>query len=169
MSLSVCAHACGCVAVLMYARMVACLHVCLAGTYVHIRMYGAGLPHPPSPPTPWYPPLPVKWVVVLFGLVAFFVWSCLASSPPPPVEWGLWSFWLAPPRLWGAVCSTEVWYGCCRLLAEMSSLHALSPPPPVGWACGRFGWPRPSVFYRDMVWLLPLVSSNVIATCSLPL
>ena len=41
---------------------------------------------PPPPPSPWYPPLPVKWVVVLFGLVAFPVWSCLASSPPP-----LWS------------------------------------------------------------------------------
>ena len=54
----------------------------------------------PPPPTPWYPPLPVKWVVVLFGLVALRVWSCLASSPPPPPpEWGLWSFWLAPPRL----------------------------------------------------------------------
>ena len=126
---------------------------------------------PPPPPTPWYPPLPVKWVVVLFGLVAFPVWSCLASSPlpppppcgvgpvvflvgpapfyrrmvwllplvssnvivtclvpSPPVGWGLWSFWLAPPRLCGAVCSTKI--------------------------C--------------MVWLLPLVSSNVIVTCSLP-
>ena len=28
-------------------------------------IYDAGLPHPPSPPTPWYPPLPVMWVVVL--------------------------------------------------------------------------------------------------------
>ena len=56
--------------------------------------------------------------LVLFGLV-----------PSPPVEWGLWSFWLAPPRLWGAVCSTEVWYGCCHLLVVMSSLRALSPPP----------------------------------------
>ena len=51
--------------------------------------------------------------LVLFGLV-----------PSHPVEWGLWSFWLAPPRLWGAVCSTEIWYGCCRLLAVMSSLRA---------------------------------------------
>ena len=85
---------------------------------------------PPHPPSPWYRPLPVKWVVVLFGLVAVPVWSCLASSPPPPVEWDLWSFWLAPPR--GA--------------------------PPVG----------SSVFYRGMVWLLPLVSSNVIVTCLVP-
>ena len=43
------------------------------------------------------------------------------------MEWGLWSFWLAPPRLWGG-----------------------------------------SVFYRRMVWLLPLVSSNVIVTCLVP-
>ena len=143
--------------------MHACVHVCM-----HVYIYDAGLLHPPSPPppTPWYPPLPVKWVVVLFGLVAFPVWSCLASSPPPPCGvgpmvfligpappvgrsvcyrgmvwllpltsslralsppprgWGLWSFWLAPPRLCGAVCSAEVWYGCCRLLAVMSSLRA---------------------------------------------
>ena len=84
---------------------------------------------PPPPPSPWYPPLPVKWVVVLFGLVAFPVRSCLASSPPP---------------LWGAVCSTEVWYGCCHSLIAMSSLRALSPPPLWGGACGRFGWPRPA-------------------------
>ena len=85
----------------------------------------SGLPHPPSPPPPPHgiPPLPVKWVVVLFGVVAFLVWSCLASSPPP-----LWS-----------------------------------------GACGLFGWPRPAcVFYRGMVWLLPLVSSNVIVMCLVP-
>ena len=125
-------------------------------TRTHTHTYDAGLPHPPLPPpgTPWYPPLPVKWVVVLFGLVAFPVWSCLLR-PLPFVERGLWSFWLAPPRLWGAVCvyrgmvwllplvssnvisfwlapprlcgavcSTEIWYGCCRLLAVMSSLRA---------------------------------------------
>ena len=103
--------------------------------YIYIYIYNAGLPHPPSPPpsTPWYPPLACQvgrclvWPccfprLVLFGLV---------PSPPVTVEWGLWSFW-APPRLWGAVCSTEVWYGCCRLLVVMSSLHALSPPPPCG-------------------------------------
>ena len=87
-------------------------------------IYDAGLPHPPSPPpTPWYPPLPVKWVVVLFALLlspSGLVWP----RPIPPVEWGLWSVWLDPPRLWGAVCSTEIWYGCCRLLAVMSSLRA---------------------------------------------
>ena len=48
--------------------------------------------------------------------------TCLV--PSPPVGWGLWSFWLAPPRLCGAVSSTEIWYGCCRLLAVMSSLRA---------------------------------------------
>ena len=136
--------------------------------YTLYMMQGCHTPLPP--PTPWYPPLLVKWVVVLFGLVAFPAWSCLASSPPPPVEWGLWSFWLAPPRLWGqcvlqrfyrgmvgllplvrsnvivtcppvgwglwsfwlapprlcgAVCSTEIWYGCCRLLAVMSTFSGL--------------------------------------------
>ena len=48
----------------------------------------------------------------------------MPRPPSPPVGWGLWSFWLAPPRLCGAVCSTKVWYGCCRLLAVMSSLRA---------------------------------------------
>ena len=69
-----------------------------------------GRPGGPREGGVWYPPLPVMWVVVLFGLVAFPVWSCLA-----------------PPRLWGG-----------------------------------------SVFYRGMVWLLPLVSSNVIVTCLVP-
>ena len=53
-----------------------------------------GCAAPPLPPTPWYPPLPVKWVVVLFGLVAFLIWSCLASSPPP---------------LWSGVCGLVGW------------------------------------------------------------
>ena len=48
--------------------------------------------------------------------------TCLV--PPPPAGWGLWPFWLASPRLCGAVCFTEIWYGCCRLLAVMSSLRA---------------------------------------------
>ena len=133
-------------------------------------IYDARLPHPrsPPPPSPWYPPLPVKWVVVLFALLlspSGLVWPCplppcgvgpvvflvgappvggsvfyrgmvwllpLASSntigtclvPSPPVGWGGWSFWLAPPRLCGAVCSAEIWHGCCRLLALMSSLRA---------------------------------------------
>ena len=61
--------------------------------------------HPPPPHG--IPPCLVKWVVVLFGLVAF------------PV---------------------------------------VGPAPPVGG----------SVFYRGMVWLLPLVRSNVIVTCLVP-
>ena len=85
--------------------------------------------HTPPSPSPWYPPLPVKWVVVLFGLVAFPVWSCLASSPPTPL-----------------------WSGTCGLV------FLVGPAPPVG----------ASVFYRGMVWLLPLVSSNVIVTCLVP-
>ena len=43
--------------------------------------------------------------------------TCLV--PSPPVGWGLWSFWLAPPRLCGAVCSTKI---CMVWL--MSSLRA---------------------------------------------
>ena len=98
-----------------------------------IYIYDAGLPHPPSP-HPMVSPLACQVGSCLVWPCCFPVWSCLASSPPlwsgacclfgwprsslpPPVGWGLWSFWLAPPRL---------------------------------------------------VWLLPLVSSNVIARCSLP-
>ena len=117
---------------------------------------------PPPPPTPWYPPLPVKWVVVLFGLVVF--WSCLASSPLPP------------PPLWSGACGLfgwprpvpDVWYGCCRLLVVMSSLRALSPPPPVGWGLWSFWLAPPRLCGAVcstkicMVWL-PLVSSNVIS------
>ena len=128
---------------------------------------------PPPPPPHGIPPCLscgscLVWPccfprLVLFGLV-----------PSPPVEWGLWSFWLAPPRLWGAVCSTGVWYGCCRMKSSTSNVivTCLVPSPP----CGAgpvvvLVGPAPpvwgSVFYRDMVWLLPSVSSNVIVTCSL--
>ena len=40
---------------------------------------------PPPPPHPMVSPLPVKWVVVLFGLVAFpsgLVWPRPLSPPP---------------------------------------------------------------------------------------
>ena len=104
------------------------IHICICiriririHIHIYIYIYDAGLPHPPPPPAPWYPPLLVKWVVVLFGLVAFPVWSFLASSPPPPCGVG-------------------------------PVVFLVGPAPPVGG----------SVFYRDMVWLLPPVSSNVI-------
>ena len=59
-------------------------------------MYDAGLLHPPPRPH-GIPPLPVKWVVVLFALAASpSSWVVLFGLvPSPPVEWGLWSFWLA--------------------------------------------------------------------------
>ena len=94
---------------------------------------------PPPPPHPMVSPLACQvGCSVLLLSPSGLVWP----RPLPPVEWGLWSFWLAPARLWGAVCSTEVWYGCCRLLVVMSSLHALSPPPPVGWGLWSF-WLAP--------------------------
>ena len=74
----------------------------------------------------------------LFGLVALF-----GLVPSPPVEWGLWSCWLPPPRLCGAVCSTEVWYGC-RLLVVIVVATCLVPSPLWDGVCGRFGWPRPA-------------------------
>ena len=50
-------------------------------------------------------------------------------------------------------------------------MTCLVPSPPVGWGLWSFWRPAPpvwgSVFYRDMVRLLPLVSSTVIVTCSL--
>ena len=131
---------------------------------------------PPPSPHPLVSPLPVKWVVVLFNLVAFPVWSCLASSPPPPGGVGPVVFLAGPaPPVGGSVFyrgSTEVWYDCCRLLVVLNTVIVTSPPPPVGGACGRFGWPRPAcvgqcVLQRYGAWLLPLVSSNVIVTCSL--
>ena len=55
--------------------------------------------------------------------------------------------------------STEVWYGCCRLLVVLSSLRPL-PPCGVGQVVVLVG-PAPPVWgsvsyrvYRDMVWLL---------------
>ena len=130
--LSVCVYPCIGTSLRMYSKF-----FCFVSSSVHAQMfacmYDAGLPHTPSPPSPHPMVSPLACQVgsclvwpccfprlVLFGLV-----------PSPPVEWGRWSVWLAPPRLWGAVCSTEVWYGCCRLLVVMSSLHALSPHPPV--------------------------------------
>ena len=105
---------------------------------------------PPPPPTPWYPPLPVKWVVVLFGLVAPPLWSGAC---------GLFGW---PRPACGGQCVLQ--YGCCRLLVVMSSLHALSPPPLWGGACGRLGWPRPACVCSTEIWygccrLLAVMSS----------
>ena len=141
-------------------------------TYAHTdrhadMMQGCHTP-PPPPPCPMVSPLACE---VGSCVVCAICFPLILPRPLPPVEWGLWSFWLAPPSLWGTVCSTEVWYGCCRLSGIMSSLRALSPPPPgVGPVVVLVGPTQPvwgSVFYRDMV-LLPLVCSNVIVTCSLP-
>ena len=170
---------CMCIYIYIYIKTHVCMYVYIyinIYIYIYIYIYDAGLPHPPSPPTPWYPPLPVKWVVVLFGLVAFpsgLVWPRPLSPPP------LWSgacglFGWPRPACGGAVCSTDVWYGCCRLLVVVSSLRALSPPPPVGWGLWSFWLAPPRLCgavcstKTCMVWLLPLVSSNVIVTCSLP-
>ena len=76
-----------------------------------------------APPRLWGGSVFYRRMVWLLPLVSSnVIVTCLV--PSPPVGWGLWSFWLAPPRLCGAVCSTEIWYGCCRLLAVMSSLRA---------------------------------------------
>ena len=139
--------------------------------YIYIyMMQGCHTPPPPRPPSPWYPPLPVKcsclvWAccfsrLVLFGLVPSPLWSGTC---------GLFG-WPAP--LWGAVLFYRGMVWLLPLLSSSVIVTCLVPSPPCG-ACGRFGWPPPSlcggsVFYRDRVWLLPLVSSNVIVTCSLP-
>ena len=66
-----------------------------------------------------------RGMVWLLPLVSSNVCHRYVPGPLPPcVGWGLWSFWLAPPSLCGAVCSTEIWYGCCHLLVVMSSLRA---------------------------------------------
>ena len=122
---------------------------------INLHIYDAGLPHPPSlpPPHPMVSPLACQ-------VSSCLVWRCcfprlalfgLVPSPPPrgvgPVVF------LVGPAL--PVCSTEVWYGCCRLLVVMSSLCALSPPPLCGAVCSTKIW----------YGCCPLVSSNVIVMC----
>ena len=60
------------------------------------------------------------------------------------MEWGLWSFWLAPPRLWwGSVFYRRmVWL--LPLVSSNVIVTCLVPSPFWGGACGRFGWPRPA-------------------------
>ena len=137
-------------------------------------MQGCHTP-PPPPPHPMVSPLACQ-------VGSCLVWSCcfprlvlfgLVPSPLPHLWSGTCGLFGWPrPACGGAVCSTDVWYGCCRLLVVvMSSLRALSPLPPVRWGLWSF-WlapPRPLCSTKIcMVWLLPLVSSNVIVTCSLP-
>ena len=110
-----------------------CIHIYI---YIYIYIYDAG---------PMVSPL----VVVLFVSPSGLVWP----RPLPPCGVGPVVFLVGPAPPAGAVCSTEVWYGCCRLLVVMSSLRALSPPTPVGWGLWSFWLAPPSlcVFYRDMV------------------
>ena len=83
--------------------------------------------HTPPPPHPMVSPFACQ-------VGSCLVWPCCF---PRLVLFGL----VPSPPLWGAVCSTEVWYGCCRLLVVMSSLRALSSPP-VGWGLWSF-WLAP--------------------------
>ena len=112
------------------------------GDHIYIYIYDAGLLHPPSPPPPHGIPPPACQVgsrLVWPCCFPVFLGGLVWPRPLPPygvgpvvflvgpacvLRWGLGSFWLAPPRLCGAACSTEVWYGCCSLLAAMSSLRA---------------------------------------------
>ena len=89
--------------VYMYICIYVYMYICI---YVYIYVYMMqGCHTPPPPPTPWYPPLPVKWVVVLFGLVAFPVWSCLASSP----RLVLFGLVPSPPPPWSGACGLFGW------------------------------------------------------------
>ena len=121
-------------------------------------MQGRCTPLPPPHPMVSPPCLSSGWVV-LFGLV------------PPPVEWGLWSFWLAPPCLLGGSLFYRSMVWLLPLVSSNVIVTCLLPSPRWGLWSFLVGPAPPvwgSVFYRGMVWLLPLVSSNVIATCSLP-
>ena len=149
-------------------------HIDMISQYIYIYTHDAGLLHPPSPPTPWYPPLPVKWVVVLFGLVAFLVFlgGLVWPRPFPPCGVGPVVVLVGPaPPVGGSV----FYRGMVWLLPLVSStdviITCLLPLPPcgVGPVVVLVGPAPPvlgSVFYRGRVWLLPLVSSNVIVTCS---
>ena len=91
------------------------------------NIHDAGLLHPPLPPTPRYPPLACQ-------VGSRLIWPCCFPRLPGGLDWPrplppLWSgacglFGWPRPACGGAVCGTEVWHGCCRLLAVMSSLRA---------------------------------------------
>ena len=144
--------------------------------YIIIYIYDAGAATPPLPPHPMVSPLACQ-------VGSCLVWMLLSPSglvwprplPPPPVEWGLRSSWLAPPRLWrGSVFYRRmVWL--LPLVSSNVIVTCLVPSPPLwGGACGSFWLAPPRLCGAVcstkicMVWLLPLVSSNVIVTCSLP-
>ena len=140
--------------------------------YIPYMMQGCHTPPPPPPPHPMVSPVAWQVGVVLFGLVAFPVWSCLASSPPPcglaPVVFLVGP---APPVGGSMFYSGMVWL--LPLVSTNVIVTCLVPSPPCGLGpVVVLVGPAPpvwgSVFYRDMVWLPPLVSSNVIVTCSLP-
>ena len=118
-------------------------------------------PRPLSPP-----PCGVGPVVFLVGPAPFYrrmVWllplvcsnvivTCLV--PSPPVWWGLWSFWLAPPRpacVGQCVLQRYVWYGCCRLLAVMSSLRARYHTKLLFSPCKRMQF----ILHRPIPWYPP--------------
>ena len=60
------------------------------------------------------------WLLPLVG--SNVIVTCLVPSPLRGGACG--RFGWPRSRLCGAVCVTEIWYGCCRLLAVMSSLRA---------------------------------------------
>ena len=78
--------------------------------------------HTPPPPPPMVSPLACQ-------VGSCLVWACCFSRlvlfglvPCPPLWSGTCGLFGWPRR--GAVCSTEIWYGCCHLLVVMSSLRA---------------------------------------------
>ena len=118
----------------MYIYIYVCVCIQKYRRCIYIYIYDAGLPHPP-PPHPMVSPLACQVGSYLVRPCCFPRQVLLGLVPsPPPVEWGLWSFWLTPPRLWGAVCSTEVLqrYGTWLLPLVSSTVIVTSPPSPRG-------------------------------------
>ena len=77
-------------------------------------------PTPPAEGSVFY-----RGMVRLLPLVSSnVIVTCLV--PSPPVGWGLWSFWLAPPSLCGAVCSTE--YGMVAAACSCNAIVTCSLP-----------------------------------------
>ena len=153
---------------------------CLVWPCCFPRLVLFGLPPPPCGVRPVVflvgpaPPVGGKCVLQTYGMVAA---ACHRYVPCPlPPLWGgaCGRFgWPRPACVGQCVLQRYVWYGCCRLLAVMSSLRARYHTKLLFSPCKRC--PCPCCLCGAvcstkicMVWLLPLVSSNVIATCSLP-